>query len=471
MRTPPIAEYSGVTFIIDKPSRLDSTHLLTGIVAQWLEDEVIKPYKVSNLDIRDTSENIPLLPNTKYIALLGRQAAAKFGADINKHGYPHFAYGKPAVVAYYPQDCCDHRNIEGLDDDDDDEQMSDRDIKDAAPTRRANYRFWTRWHVRKLLFTERQNHPKIIIKHYPNLDQLSSLLNSTNNEDLYIDIETSRVHRCITCIGLSTTSIWPTIYVVPVYLYNGNLAYSNFATFYKALVNAFLHNTIVGHNISGFDLLVLRAFYKFPLPPNSYDTMLANHRCFPDIEKSLAHVISQWTWLPYHKDQNIEAYSMSTQEQGWNYNAKDVYALKLIKDAQLKYATTIPGLPASIAQANSMILPYISNSIQGLHLNRAQLQITSAQLSIATRQYERIASILVGKPFNPRSPDQCKKFFHDQLNYPIQAYTEARKPKLGKKQLHQLLIKTNNPLIRVILKHRKVAKDNSMLESELWKLP
>lgn len=467
MRTPPSQPYSGLTIVIDKPSRFDTERLLTGQPEQWLS-EVLSPITLAACDVRDVSCNEPFLPGTTKVALLGAKAAEKYSQNPSLHGYPAHARGIPAVVGHYPQDCCDHRGIESSEDEDE-EMTSDRETKDYAPTKRANFRFWTEWHLKKFLFSCSPRLKDIQPKFFPHAKDIISTLHNIRNEDLYLDIETSRLHRCLTCIGFSSTSLWPRVYCVPVYLSTGALAYQDFSGVYKAFASAFLSqgNTVVAHNAS-FDLLVLHAFYKFPLPSATYDTLLANHRAFPEIEKSLGHAIAQWTWQPYHKDTNTEALNSRQEQQLWLYNCKDVYTLKLIKDAQTAYAQGITGLNASIAQANSMICPYLRNSVTGMNIDRASVLEAATMLRKHTALYAKVCEILVGNKFNPGSPKQCKEYFHDLLHYPVVERSSVGAPKLGRKQLYQLLVKYDNPLINAILFYRKTAKALSNLESELW---
>lgn len=474
MHTAPKPPYNGISIIIDKPSRFDlqTNTLLSSQPAQWLDDEVLGPdYKTINCDVRTLDEPLRFLPGTKLLLLLGKKTAEQYQFDINQHGYPAKVFNVPTVVAFYPQDCCDHRNIEYAVDSDDDDTISDRDIKDSAPTRRSNYRFWTKWHIRKALYNNsQQSFPRLDIRPYPNLDNTYKLFESIQNENLYLDIETSRIHRCITCVGLSSDSLWPTVYVLPAYLYNGSFAYSNKMPWYKLLAVAIKQNRPVIHN-AGFDLLVLRAFYKLPLPESVYCTLRANHRCFPEIEKSLAHLIAQWTNLPYHKNVATEVYNREMQSKMWEYNARDVYALKPILDAQTTYAASRKGLTESIAEANSEIVPYLENSLLGLRVNLYQLAQTHKELTACKNIFAKICQLLINKPtFNPGSSKQCIDYFHKHLNYPVINRSDKPpfNPKLGKKELYQLLIKTNNPAIKAILKYRATAKDASLLESELW---
>lgn len=476
MRTPPSTSYSGLTVYIDSPSRFDTERLISGTTRTWFEECCIKPLSLESVDVRDLTEiRTPLLPETKYVALLGSKVAGNFIQD--PPGYSTIFQSRPAITAFDPQTCNDHRAMSGGDDEDDDTDSaeSDRDTKERIPTRRRNYRFWTAWHLQKLLHRPVSPYPKLDYQPYPRLQEVISVLDNTTNEDLYLDIETSRLHRCLSCIGFSTSSIWPRVYVVPVYLFTGDLGYSDFPLLHRALSLALTRNTVVIHN-AAFDLTVLHGWYKFLMPSLHggavYDTMAANHRCFPEAEKSLAHVISQWTWLPYHKDQNTEALTREQQNQLWLYNAKDVYALKLIKDAQLFHAAQIPGLLPSINQANASIVPYIVTSLTGLRLDQLALSQRSQTLERHKALYTRMAQILSGRPlFNPGSRDQCASYFHDTLHYDIVSRTPTGRPALGTKQLYQLQLKYPNPLIPVIIKYRATAKDLSMLESELFTLP
>jgi hypothetical protein len=474
MRSLPTTKYSGYTVILSAPSRFDikAGRLISGVAADWFEESVLPAgYSLHNIEVRDISCRDPFLPDTRFISLHGRQAAEAYNFPIERHGYPFMVNRCPALVAFDPQDCNDHRNMRD-DEDDDEDSVSDREVKDKAPTRRKNWRFWTQWHVKKLLTLKHEALPKLIPILRPRLDDAIQVLNQVQpGDDIYLDIETSRIHGCLTCIGFSTTRSFPRVYVVPVYTYDGALAYGQFHRFHRALSLAMARGKTVAHNGAGFDFLVLRSFYKFPFPADPYDTMLANHRCFPEIEKSLAHLIAQWTWLPYHKDENREPRCHDDDTIQWNYNAKDVYALKPIKDAQTRYAAGDPGLRASIAQANDSIVPYLETTRTGLRLDMLKLANTANKLELKKSVYQRIASILAAKPFNPGSADQCRKFFFDTLHYPPVARTDTGKPAIGSKQLYQLQLKHNNPLIPIILKYREAAKDLSNLESEPFEEP
>lgn len=472
MRTKPSIPYQGLTIILDEPSRFDLefNRLLSGPVRDWLNAALPAPYSIDSCDIRDIFCTDPILPDTRAFLLSGDKASMKYArAVVDPPGYSTIAFSKPALPCFYFQDCLDFKNLRG-NDEEIEAAASDRDTKERIPTRAKNWRFWNQWHIRKFLSANTPHARPLIEKHYPQLDEVAAILDATKDQEIYLDIETSRVHRCLSCIGFSTRDIFPKVYVVPVYLTTGDLAYRDFHRFYRALSLALARSEVVIHNAM-FDLTVLHGFYKMCLPGKVYDTMCGQHRCFPEAEKSLAHAISAWTNQPYHKDFNTEVYNHEAERALWQYNARDVYNLKLIKDAQSSYAQTVPGLGDSIEQANSSVVPYLVTSLTGLRLDTLSLSSVQSALEKKKNLYSKMASILVGKPFNPASTQQCASFFHDTLHYPVVSRTEKGSPALGSKQLYQLQLKHSNPLIPVILKYREAAKDASSLESELFTLP
>jgi|SRR5579862_2376357 len=476
MHTLPSIPYSGLTIILDEPSRHDVkfSRLCSGPVRDYLNQDCLpERFSLDSCDLRDLTVSVPLLPDTKYVILAGEKAAKRYSqGDTDPPGYsaPAIIHNTPypALPIFYPQDTCDFKNLRGVDNID--EIASDRDTKESIPTQRKNHRFWNTWHIKKFLSRSTPVYPPISFKIFPPLEQAITILDNTTNEEIFLDIETSRLHRSLACIGFSTSSTFPAVFVVPIYLTSGGAAYRDLYKFHRSLSLSLSRNTVVAHN-SMFDVTVLHGFYKICLPRSIYDTMLAQARCFPEAEKSLAHTISAWTDMPNHKNFNTQIYDRRGEENLWRYNAFDVYNLKLIKDAQTAYAASVPGLPESIEQINESIIPYIATSLSGMPIDQIELALTHQKLSRYQTLYGKIASILVGQTFNPSSTKQCADYLHKKLHYPIVSKTSTGAPALGSQQIYQLMLKYPNPLLPVILKYREVAKDASSLESELFTLP
>ena len=448
---------------------MDRSSLLTGAAGTFISEATSLP--LTSLDLRTYDEkDKPWIPGTKAICWMGDGITTPCGSS--PYGYITSLGPVRHAQSWTPQDSVDMRHYEGGGSEDEDDDVSDRDTKDAYPTRRANYRFWTQEILRKLL-RPIPVYPTLNPVLRPPLAQVIPILDAAKDGELYLDIETSRAHRAISCIGFSTSSTFPAVFVVPIYNYQGQIPYdrTSLFLFHRALSRAFQRNQVVIHN-SHFDLLILRAWYKFHLPLAVYDTMLAGHRCYPEAEKSLSHNMVRWTWLPYHKNVATDVFSAAAERAMWLYNARDVFALKIIKDAQEQYAAEVPGLSDSITQANISVIPYLSMTLTGMPVDSYTQLKMEESLTLAKAQYERICGILAGNNgFNPGSTKQCAAYFHTKLGYPVVGRTETGAPKLGRKQFYQLLMKHDNPLLKAVMAYKKAAKDLSMLGFNYWSMP
>jgi hypothetical protein len=469
----PVSEYNGITIILDKPSRFDeaSGHLLSGITRDWFRDATgVNP---DECEIRLTHDKTPFQDNTQHVILSGFNSISQWTSgrhSLLDHCYDiaitHKGQVYRSIGVHNLQDCVDYTSVDG-DEDDADDAASDN--KDHCDTRRNNYPFWTGWAVKKLLgqtikSTTNDFNPII----YPNLQEVVKLLLSTKGQDLYVDIECSRAYGTLDCVGFRINQ--GPVYVVPVYLYNGKLAYSQPAQLLHALSIAFQRNRVIGHNIAGFDLVYLASQYRIAFGRSLYDTMLANHRLFAEAEKSLGHVIGQWTAFEYHKDQIIVPHSREDDQRLWMYNARDVHRLYDLVKSQQQYAATIPGQLQSIAQVNRCIYPYLKMSLKGIKVNGPKLAISGKDLHRRIIQLDRIANWLVGRPISLNSPKQIVDYFHGQLHYPPVMETKSGAPGLGKKALYMLGVRHDNPLIGYILGYRKLSKDLSSLNFKELKI-
>ena len=276
------------------------------------------------------------------------------------------------------------------------------------------------------------------------------------------------------------------IYCVPVLTNEYRWAYSSLAHIMRALAIAIRDNTIVAHNGAAFDFFVLG--YKYHIPVNkTYDTMLAMHRCYPDIEKSLGHCVSYWTWEVFHKDSDSHSYF--TQEHVMTklkYCAKDVYTMFLVHKEITKYAKTIPGLEASINCAMRSIRPYLICGLQGISYSTEKVEKIKNENDRLMTQYIRVINLMVGQlglsecrkqikggkaKALPSSNTQCVHYFHELLGYPvIWRSKKTGKPSLAAKHMYKLRLKfPDNPVITFILMYRSLQKEYSTLKFNPWK--
>jgi hypothetical protein len=279
------------------------------------------------------------------------------------------------------------------------------------------------------------------------------------------------------------------VYNVPVLDYRYLPSYSSLHFIMRALARAIKDNTLVAHNGACFDYIVLGYKYKIPVY-KVYDTMVAMHRCFPTIEKSLGHCTSYWTWQPFHKDEDSRGYMTPEQmKQRMAYCGKDVFTMFLIKREIDKYAKTVIGLEHSIQAAMNGITPYITATMQGILVDMALREKMRYENDRLMEQYLRMINILIGdygldevhkcikgKPGAfPGSNKQCVEYFHNILGYDVVGRSPVNKngvrnPSLSKLNMFKLRLKHNNPVIDLCNIYRGVKIETSTpLGFTAWK--
>lgn len=496
LRNKPRLTYSGLTIILSNPSRFDITNLLSGPANPLFNNHCLRPdFNLMQCDIRVMEDTSEFLPNTKCILLLGEAAMHKYCPNTRNNslnemrGSPLEVNGIPAYASFFPQDATDIKNHEAninkeskeYTGNEDYETENEGDEKDFSPTKRGNYAFWLKrdvWKAKQVIknkpFPIRQG----IFHIYPSADEVIISLTSTKGKYLYFDIETDYEEQNLLCFSYSFDGV--NVYSVPALDNNYQWAYSSVHFIMRALAIAIRDNTLVAHNGASFDFFVLG--YKYHVPVyKCYDTMLAMHRCFPDVEKSLGHCTSYWLNTRFHKDTDSRAYmTREHMMQKLNYCAKDVHTMAGIHEEITKYARTIPGLDGSIQCAMDSIRPYLLMSLQGIRYNQEKVDKKKNENDRLMMQYIRMIKLLMGETADeacrkqikvkakafPGSNTQCCHYFHEQLGYAVVARSlKTQKPSLAKKAMFRLALKyPNNPIVTLVCAYREVAKEYGALK-------
>lgn len=477
---------------MDNPSRfdIDRNTLLTGFAGQWFNDECLQPEVTRyHCEIRTKEETTPHRPDTRCILALGpRILEHSFGNKFSlgeQRGSPFLHNGIPVIASYLPQDAIDPKDHEGNlnplaykqpeeSTTEDDEEATG---KTHGKTSRSNWRFWLQKDTKKAIRIARDGITRRVTGHgfrpeyYPEINRVIRLLNETSNQHLYLDIETD-YSRNLLCIGFCLDDT--PVFVVPHFRYNSGLSYDAGAIsrFLRSLSLAMQRNTVVAHNGFGFDYLVLAHRYKILVGRSYYDTMIAQHRCYPEVEKSLGHCISLWTDEPYHKAEGvIPPHNREQEEQLWAYNAKDVATTKLIKAQIDNYVKGDAGLAASIKQGNSMIYSYLVTSLFGVNFDEpSRAKVIEMNDKLMT-QYLRMLRLLVGREFLPTSNKQCTEYFHETLGYDVlNRSPKTKAPSWGEKVIQKLKLKyPENPVLDLCLLYRAVKKETGSFGFTPWK--
>lgn len=500
-REKPKLTYSGLTVVLSNLSRFDKDkNKFLSAGGGRLFDKCIAPnFNRYQCDIRLREDTSPLLDGTKCVLLLGESAAHDWLKTDNKLGAIRGSFyninGVPHVASFYPQDAVDIQDFEdkfnkqdgeSIDEDYDDEDASDSDSKRRhGRTARRNYRFWLDRDIQKVKLVMEKGGipsplyvPKYVI--HPSSSEVIRLLTETKGKQLFFDTETWYPSCYLKCFAFSFGIDAP-IYCVPIYDASNTWAYSDIPSILRALAISFQQNEVVAHNGSGFDFLILAYLYQIGIGERVYDTMIAQHRIFSDVEKSLGHCISYWTFLPFHKDLGDVGYNTPAQvDQTLQYCGIDVYSMACVWHYQQQYAKRIPGLKESIEDGNAAIRPYMITQLQGFKIDEEAREKIIKENDMLCNHYLQFAEILIGKDNLKEiagkskstllsSPAQAVKYFHDMLGYPVIGYGNVRKdgskgPSLGRKNILKLRLKVDNPVLDLIMAYRETLKETSKLK-------
>jgi len=463
----PKFSYSGITAILDKPSRFDKKELISGNAGQYFDSSLLAGGNPmihrATVEIRTCDVQQPFLPNTKVLLLMGEASLRRWLPGANLHEYrgcPLHYNDLTLIPTYAPQDAndrYDYFSSEGEEDDDKDDAETAEGKTTHGRTQRKNWRFWMRQDIRKAvrLLSALSQRSSPSYHYYPDLNTILHLLYTNKRTQFYFDIETDS-NLQLTCFGFSLDE-GANIYVVPMLqthiqpqptYYYGEL---NTALLLRALAVALRDNTAIIHNAC-FDLFVLAWRYGIPLGRRVYDTMLAHNRCYIEVEKSLGHCISLYSdTLPYHKNEGIfEPRSHIQAQQLYEYNGKDVLALVEIKKGIDATAVRLKAVE-SVEQVNRMVIPYLTMTLQGIRLDTTRIAKVVDYHERFNIQIKRILHIITGYDFNPNSWQQVSAYLYDNTTFKIPKPAEDP---TNEKTLLQLLLKYDVPAIHAILKYR-----------------
>jgi len=473
MIQPPTQAYSGLTVVLDKPSRLDFNGILSGNSGEWFNNALLADHRFGihrgNIEVRTLDECVkPFRDGTTTLLLLGEDSHKRFNTEtslLEQRGSPFTYENKTCISTFTPQDCFDRKQFFSADDADESEgNESDADDGKTThgKTRRKNWKFWARQDIRKAVRLTKEPRKEYTPQYhlYPDASEVIKILTETKEKDFFFDIETDSQLQ-LTCFGFSFGD--GHIYVVPMmqtYLEPRKYYYDELTTakLLRALTVALNSNTAVIHNAM-FDLFVLAWRYHLPIGRRVFDTMLSHSRCYIEVEKSLGHCIALYTDLPYHKNEGVfEPHNSAQTEMLYRYNGKDVFAMTLLKPAIEARAAQI-GASESVQQVNRMVVPYLTATLQGMNVDWKKLQSIITNNDRMKIQISRILSMLTGKAeFNPNSPKQVSTYLYDELGLkkPLKDFT-------NEKTLLQHQLKEPIPAIHCVLEYRKLSKQNGQL--------
>lgn len=387
------------------------------------------------------------------------------------------------IHTFHPQDCVDLRDYDkhytDLDDYAESAVEAANSNKDGAITSRLNFPFWFRFDIHKLFnfpddklthnFSSVFNR-RVQLLRLTRASEAIYIINSIPaNEYFYLDIETHPDTNTLQCFAFATSN--SPVYGIHTYDHKGE-AIENLPALMAAFVKVTQRATTVVHNIF-FDAAFLTVYHGLPLPVAAHDTMLMWHRKHREAEKSLAHVMSAMTNLPYHKDESgtFHPTTAGQLQQLIAYNLKDVYGLREAHQALI--AEPSSELQASFQQVNDSIPIYLRAGIKGFQADTSVISAYKLELQAQQVQLSRILSILTGRSnFNPTSPKQVGDYLFHDMEYKAPAKTETGEPKVDAASLYKLrLTHPENLVLALIIRYRDLVKKLGTLNMNLFLFP
>jgi len=171
----------------------------------------------------------------------------------------------------------------------------------------------------------------------------------------------------------------------------------------------------VGQNFIYDAQYILRHWHW--VPRQVRDTMVAQHTCFPGMQKSLDFIASMYCdYYVYWKDDGKEWDKGADQDEDkyWAYNCEDCIRTYEC-DTVLQSVVDRMGLRGPHDFQQSLFGPVLRTMARGVRVDNARRQAMLKELKDHAKQLEAEITEMVGYPLNPKSPKQMCTFFYDEM--------------------------------------------------------
>lgn len=170
---------------------------------------------------------------------------------------------------------------------------------------------------------------------------------------------------------------------------------------------------VIGQNFS-YDAQYFWRYYHF-IPNCVWDTMLAQHSCFANVQKGLDFLSSMYcTFHEYWKDEGKEWNEKTGEDQLWTYNCKDCVVTFEAAEVEEKNIAAM-NLTSVNAFQQRMFWPVLNTMNRGVRVDAKRRNRFAMELTDAIAEREQWIADVVGYPLNIRSPKQMQELFYDQL--------------------------------------------------------
>jgi uracil-DNA glycosylase/DNA polymerase I-like protein with 3'-5' exonuclease and polymerase domains len=256
----------------------------------------------------------------------------------------------------------------------------------------------------------------------PILEWLFNRLESGEHLRLSFDLETRSSH--IACAGISW-SLRDGI-CIPFMCVGDKMGYwteEQEAEIVYLLCRIFTHRDVevVGQNLLYDSQYTWRWWHFVPagVTRKLQDTMIAQHSLFSDLPKKISFQASLYCdYYRWWKDEGKNLDQAGGEDEGWYYNCEDCVYTDECGRVELDIAKQLK-LEKVYAQQQALFWPVLKAMLKGVAIDiKMRDELTLEVIEEVSKRQQFLIDIL-GHPLNPKSPQQMKKLFYEDLNQPV----------------------------------------------------
>jgi len=151
------------------------------------------------------------------------------------------------------------------------------------------------------------------------------------------------------------------------------------------------------------------------VPTFARDTMLAQHACFSNMQKSLAFISSMYCeHYTYWKDEGKEWAKDVNEDQLWTYNCKDCVYTYEVDSVEQRNVDSM-GLREVHDFQQSLFYPVLRTMDRGIRIDTSRRANFAMELMDEIAKREQWFIDELGHPVSPKSPKQMSELFYQEL--------------------------------------------------------
>jgi DNA polymerase I len=197
-----------------------------------------------------------------------------------------------------------------------------------------------------------------------------------------------------------------------------------------------------------------------------FDTLIAAHIMWPEFPRDLGYLASILLSVPAWK------HTSGTQYEHGEYNARDTANTRALYDKMLPLIEADENYKNTFSLEMSELHPAGFMQLQGIDIDIKEKNRLNIEFSTKMKEIESGLSTILKKEINFNSPKQMQELLYVDLGLPTQykrrkSADEPRKITTDSEALENLYVKTQDPILKLLLEHRKYTKILQFINTEI----